>query len=160
MISADFKASDRALLVRFVHGYVSNADLAEDIAHDALLRAHRFEWRGKSTFRTWLYKIAKNLCIDYYQGRRVRLKSAGLELADLIQDPQPSILDELQDCSLRQQLRNAITSLSHTDQELVKLRYYDGLLLREIARLQGENLSTVKNRMSRLKVRLKNKLLN
>lgn len=160
MISTEFKASDRTLLVRFVHGYVSNADVAEDIAHDALLRAQRFEWRGEATFTTWLYKIAKNLCVDYYQRKHRRLKNAGLEFADVIQDPQPSILDELQALSMREQVRRAIALLSEADQEMIKLRYYDGLRFHQIAKIQGEKLSTVKNRMTRVKARLKNKLLN
>src|SRR5687768_16781518 len=64
-------------LVNFVRLMMSSAadrDAAEDVAQEAFLRAYRAlgQFRGQSTFRTWLYQIATNVARTHSARRRDR----------------------------------------------------------------------------------------
>ena len=61
-----------------LHGHcrrLLSAERAEDALQEALLRAWRFraDFAGRATFRTWLYRLATNACLDEMRrDRRVR----------------------------------------------------------------------------------------
>jgi RNA polymerase sigma-70 factor (ECF subfamily) len=153
MISSDFTQTDRAHLICFVRKLVSNPDTAEDIAHDALLRAQKFEHRGESSFTTWLYKIARNLCIDQYR-RESRYQSCSFPelVADSAPEPQLCILDE--------QVHRAILGLDLSGREILQLRFYEGLSLEELAVRFQTPLSTQKSRLYRALAKLRKRLTN
>lgn len=60
-----------------IHCYrmVGSFDDAEDLVQDALLRAwqHHAGFEGRSSFRTWLYRIATNACLDFLKRREHRV---------------------------------------------------------------------------------------
>jgi RNA polymerase sigma-70 factor (ECF subfamily) len=64
---------------------------AEDALQDTLLRAWRAlpRFRGGSHLRTWLYRIATNVCLDAIAGRRKRVPPLDYELATDAGDGQP-----------------------------------------------------------------------
>jgi RNA polymerase sigma-70 factor, ECF subfamily len=73
-------------IFRFCHRIVDDRGLAEEAAQETFLRAWRAgsRWNPEvATVRTWLFAIARNVCIDLIRARRVR---PGLAPGDLDPD--------------------------------------------------------------------------
>jgi RNA polymerase sigma-70 factor (TIGR02960 family) len=70
----------RRELVAHCYRMVGSAHEAEDLVQDTYLRAWR-AWagfEGRSSVRTWLYRIATNVCLDALEPRRIRVLPSGL----------------------------------------------------------------------------------
>ena len=78
-----------------VHCYrmLGSFDDAEDLVQETLLRAWRGRagFEGRSTIRTWLYRIATNACLDYLESKSRRLQSL-----DSPQGEEPNAVEWLQ----------------------------------------------------------------
>jgi RNA polymerase sigma-70 factor (ECF subfamily) len=118
-------------------------------AEDAVQRAFLRCYTGASTYRpewavsTWLYRILINICVDDLRRRAARTAgdaSARHQLAGRQQSP-PSRRNLDLESALRQVPREA--------RLLLALRYTDGLSYREMARIRGISVNTVKSQLSR-----------
>jgi RNA polymerase sigma-70 factor (ECF subfamily) len=105
---------------------------AKDVAQRAFARAfvQLDRFRGESSFKTWLYRIALNLATDALRGRgrALRLERAAAEAPEA-----PSTL-EPED---RRRLRAAIAKLPDMQRLAVELRAFDELAFREVGEVIG-----------------------
>ena len=106
------------------------------------------------SFRYWLLRVCKNLWID--QCRRNRHLTSP-EVLEFIPDPHTPESIYLQN-EQKKALWAALNSLSPADRELITLHYFSGLPLHEIAPLMGKNYDAVRQRLSRLRTKLKQEL--
>jgi RNA polymerase sigma-70 factor (ECF subfamily) len=133
-----------------IHGIVHDADHAEDLAQEAFCRVYRRldAYLGQDRFVPWVKRIAVNLARDFLRSHRRLALVPVAELEDARADL--SRLDPMEVLSLgvlRDEIRNAIQSLSE-DQRLTVVRYYFGdMSLQEIAREMGCPVGTVKSRL-------------
>lgn len=137
---------------------------AQDCAQEALLRAFRaFDgFRGQSSARTWLYRVAYNTCLDFLRKRREAysleaLSETGLELPDT-QTPRPG--EALEREELRRQIECALTQLPEDQRAVMILRDFQQLPYEEIASILGIGEGTVKSRLSRAREKVKKYLIN
>lgn len=144
----------------FVLRFVGNRDLAEDLVQDIFLRlvaaAQSFERRSK--FTTWLYTIARNLCIDHHRKKQHR-REASLDqplnpggeseatLMDRLPSNTPAPDRQANNHRIRDQIRDALEKLSDEQREVFLMREEAGLPFDEIARIVGAPVNTVKSRM-------------
>ena len=144
----------------FVLRFVGNRDLAEDLVQDIFLRlvaaAQSFQKRSK--FTTWLYTIARNLCIDHYRKKQHR-REASLDqplnpggeseatLMDRLPSNAPAPDRQATNLRIRDQIREALEKLSDEQREVFLMREESGLPFDEIARIVGAPVNTVKSRM-------------
>jgi RNA polymerase sigma-70 factor (ECF subfamily) len=133
-------------LAKFVFGYVRDRHAAEDLVQETFLRVIRNldRFRGHSSMRTWIFSIARNLCLDYLKASgRSRLKL--VESLDSTEHDQ-SVLRKAVPDSLRSdpgrrveldesraRVGRALAGLSPEAKDLLILRAYLGLSYREIA---------------------------
>lgn len=136
---------------------------AQDCAQEALLRAYRaFDgFRGQSSARTWLYRVAYNTCLDFLRRRREEysldaLREAGLELPDNNM-PRPGEALERED--MRRQIEYALTLLPEDQRAVLVLRDFQQLPYDEIAAVLDISEGTVKSRLSRAREKVKNILI-
>lgn len=144
----------------FIYRFVSRGDLAEDLLQEVFLRvvhsAAGFERRSR--FTTWLYTIARNLCIDFLRKKKHRnaasldqpVKADSESGATLMQclDSKDRSPDQLaHDRQLRAVLLDAIARLNPEQREVFLMREEAGLPFEEIARIVNAPLNTVKSRM-------------
>ena len=131
--------------------------LAEDLLADTFERAlrarRRFDPRRGST-KTWLYSIALNALRDHMR-RRAVAERAGAELAV----PEGETADDAADAvARRDELSRALATLSEEEREVVALRFGADLTVPEIAKLNGEKLTTVEGRLYRALRKLRERL--
>lgn len=141
---------------------------AADLTQEAFLNA----WRGlkgfqeESSFATWLYRLAYNLCIDHARRnkrRSERLTSVPLEdeegRAPAIPDQRPGPHEEAERQELRELLRAGLQALSEEHRQVLTLRELEGFSYGEIARILGLEEGTVKSRIARARLALRKYLV-
>jgi RNA polymerase sigma-70 factor (ECF subfamily) len=115
--------------------------VAEDLAETVFLKAWRaiarYEQQGLS-FSSWLYRIARNVAIDYYRTRRedLPLSSEPLELADEEGlGPEELVLrrEEVRE------LQRAVSRLPEEQQQVIILRFVEGLSHAQVGEIMGKS---------------------
>lgn len=143
----------------FVYGaalrVVRNPVVAQDIAQEAFVRAHRAlpGFRGQSQVRSWLYRIATNLALNSVQ-RRKEYPAETLPDRPAQYDPASDAVNQ----ALREDLEQAIATLPEKLREPLVLREFDGLSYQEIADRLDMPLNTVRTRILRARRTLRDKM--
>ncbi|WP_020597475.1 RNA polymerase sigma factor [Spirosoma panaciterrae] len=125
-----------------------STEQAEDFTHDIFLKAFTKlnAFQERSTFSTWLYSIAFNHCADQIRvGKRFVASSAEESLRHDIADEQESVSHEEAVVFVKQ----AMATLSATEQALLQLKYEQDMSIDEIARIYQLTPSAVKMRLKR-----------
>jgi RNA polymerase sigma-70 factor, ECF subfamily len=157
-----------ALLFRLT----SDAEEARDLAQETFLRAFQSidRFRGDSSLKTWIYRIAINQARNRWRWWRRRRRDVTVSLdATDEQREQPlaatlaneSSLSPEQETLAREreaQLREALTGLRQSYREAVILRDVEGFSYEEIAQTLQISIGTVKSRISRGRLELRRKL--
>ena len=147
-----------------IYRFVGASEDARDLCQEAFLRAYRGlrTFKKDARFSSWLYQIALNVCRDRLRRRRGRtvvsldeLDEGGQEAA-VVPGPSPLELAEARDISDR--VARAVASLAEEQREVIVLKEYEGLTFAEIAEVLGVPLSTVKTRLYRGLVQLRQRL--
>lgn len=122
---------------------VSNAALAEDLAGELFLRvlqAIQNEQAWRDSFTGWLYRIAHNLVVDHYRRQPpVPYFSLDENMVDSGHDPAVTVEDAL----ARERLQAALRCLTPDQQEVLALRFGEGLTARETARVMRKTTGAV-----------------
>lgn len=128
----------------FFHG---DAVTAEDVTQEVFLRVFTGigQFHGRSGFRTWLYRIVLNSCIDE---RRRRRPTVALERAE----SHPGGEDPVE-CAARselsQEVQAAVAALGAPLRAAVLLKYFGGLSYQEMAEALDCSTGTVASRLYR-----------
>lgn len=154
---------------RYVHHLASqllaDADDAEDAAQETFVRAWRARagFRAEAGVRTWLYRIALNVCYDRLP--RLRRELGTLDVDALGGDDGDGPADDgapldegLGRAQLAAAVRAALDELPAGQRLLLSLRHFDDLSYDEIAQLTGLPLGTVKTGIHRARGRLRTRL--
>jgi len=133
---------------------------AEDVAQDVMLRVHHSlrSFRGESKFGSWIYRIAFNQALNVKARVRYRAPHVSDEVLETVpsQDRDPE--DQLQAKRRRQAVLAAVDELPDVYQSALRLHYWLGASVSEIAALLDAPENTVKSYLHRarklLQVRL------
>lgn len=164
------KYQDR--IYNYVARMVHDPTEAQDVAQETFVRAYQAlpEFRGASSFQTWLYRIASHLSIDVARRRKRRrgdtvsvngMKAGdeesewGRELAD---ESMRTPAEELESSERREQVWEAIAELSPKLRQVIILYDLQGLSYQEIADILRCPLGTVKSRLFNARSQLREKL--
>jgi RNA polymerase sigma factor (sigma-70 family) len=143
-------------VLRICARFLPHHEDAEEACQDALLALvrgiDRFE--GRSSFRTWLYRLAANRALSTYQ--RLRRRSIAEGTAPLPDRPDPSRTSVI--AGTRLDLLDALGRLRPEFAEAVALRDVLSLSYREIAELQQVPEGTVKSRIHQARHQLRERL--
>lgn len=142
---------------------IGNHDDAQDVAQEAFIHIYRgikkFDWRA--SFTTWMYRIVTNVCLNEIR-RRKRLPvmfedvvaKENFTLEDI---PQTGELPEEEALKRERQeeLLRALHQLPENNRLLVLLYDVQGLSYQQISDTLGVNLGTVKSRLNRARLMLR-----
>jgi RNA polymerase sigma-70 factor (ECF subfamily) len=143
--------------------FMGNYHDANDCAQDTFIKVYRSlkNFKFKSEFSTWLYRIAVNTCKSKltslpYRFNKVigRLGARDGDDEDETRSPEA----ELERSEKAEAIQKAIDSLAEDHKSVVILRDIEGLSYEEIAGATGYNIGTVKSKLSRARFRLQKKL--
>ena len=143
--------------------YAGDSATAMDIAQDTFLKLLSTiqQFRGESSFESWLYRMVVNSCLDYHRKRRrfLPLLEDGLEEAlDMFRAPRESALQDLLREEQEERVQQVVAQLPEEQRIVVVLRYTDGLSYEEIADLLGCRRGTVASRLNRAHKALERRL--
>lgn len=146
-------------LYQFIYWRSPRKDWVDEIAQDtwASLHGARERYQAQSSFRTYLFQIARNRLIDLLRQHQDLLASdmgkgddddggAFEHLADLAQD-ESSPEDGLEEKQRAAALHVAIRSLPGEQREALVMQQFNGMSLEEIAEMTGVSTETVKSRL-------------
>lgn len=132
-------------IFRYIFHRVNDPHLAEDLTGDVFTKAleglHDYQDQGKP-FIAWLYRIAHARVVDHY--RRVERRPTE---SDVESEPIP--IDHDMDAAMirrhaAQALRAAITELTDEQQQVIILRFIEGMRIETVAELMGKQANAIK----------------
>ena len=151
------KYQDR-LFNALVH-FLGDAPAAEDLAQEAFLKAYLRiqDFRGDSQFYTWLYAIARNLSLSRQRqvARRGRMASLDSDDAPQVESGQGDPVGSMMSRDRENLVQEALQALDEGSRWLVVLRDVDGRDYEEIAETAGIPVGTVKSRLHRARMQLR-----
>ena len=155
-------------VVQLALAMTKDADEAMDIAQETFVRVHRYlpSFKGDSSFFTWTYRIAMNLCLDA-QRRKGRLERVDVKQGDEAEieaamDPPSAALAGPQrqalNAELRDRIEEALASLSDNHRAILLLREVEGLSYEDLAKVLGIRKGTVMSRLFHARLKMQSKL--
>lgn len=148
---------------------VKNYDDASDISQEVFVKVYRSigGFKGNSTVSTWLYRITVNVCIDFSRKNKLYKNTTAIETEDdegeRYEIPLPDYTYnpelKLENKELSAALQKAVNSLPSGSKEIIIMRDINGMTYNEIAEALGIELGTVRSRLARARIKLRNKLL-
>lgn len=145
---------------------LKNRDDAEDAAQEAFLRAYRglASFRGDCAFSTWIHRIAVNAALDFGQRRsKAPLALSSLQHDDESEMPEPvspgeGPADQAQRRERRRAVLRALHELPEQQRAMIVLFDIQGHSYEEIAALLELPLGTVKSRLNRARLAMRDRL--
>lgn len=161
---ADLLKRHKNGLYHFVLRHTRSPAVAEDVVQDAFLRVvqNAQDFKHEARFSTWLYTIARNLCIDHMRKHALRkhpsLDQRGSSAAGDSSDEGPTLGEQTADTKtdvereatgneLKDRIAKAVDLLPDDQREVFLLREVSNLPFKEIAEVTGVPENTVKSRM-------------
>ncbi len=156
------------LVYNFAYRLTGNYDDANDIGQEAFLRVYNAigSFRGDASFTTWLFRITTNVFLDERKRARAHPHTSLDEYVALdessvsrqIEDtaPTPDVVTEGKERA--QILEDAIRTLPEYQRAVVTLYHTQQKSYEEIAEIMDQPIGTVKSRLNRARLALKEKL--
>jgi len=144
-------------LFNLLYRMLQNREEAEDILQETFLRVFREKesYDPSYAFSTWIYTIALNLCRNQLK-RRKRFRFFGMDL--IKDDRRYAVETRVQSDGLSSTLDRAIASLPVKYRTVFVLREVNQLSYEEMAESLSVPLGTVKSRVNRARLMLRDKL--
>jgi len=147
-------------VLNFIFRYVGNRSTAEDLVQDVFMRVIRraSSYKREAKFTTWLYTIARNICIDHSRRMQHR-RTASLDhpvraegedrrtLGESIPSSDAGTDRRAMGRELGAQIKSAVDNLAEDQREVFLMREYLGLPFKEISEIVGIPENTAKSRM-------------
>ncbi|HAH86582.1 MAG TPA: RNA polymerase subunit sigma-24 [Armatimonadetes bacterium] len=149
----------------FAYRMAGNYDDASDIASEALIKVFNAigSFRGEASFTTWLYRIVTNVYLDHRKRRRGRGDVSLDEYLELdegsvprqVVDTAPTPSEEFEIRARNDVLMRAVGELPEYQRMMVLLFHGQGLSYEEIAEIMSLPIGTVKSRLNRARLALR-----
>ena len=145
-------------LFSFIYYKLMDEDLANDIFQDTFIKIivtlKEGRYKEENKFILWAKRIAHNLIIDHYrlQSKNIKISETSYEneefsIFDIIKEPESNIEDRLIDKQINDDLLRMLVILPDNQQEVIKLRFFDGLSFKEIADHTDTSINTTLGRV-------------
>lgn len=150
-------------LLNLCYRYLHQREEAEDATQDIFLKAYTglADWEPRAQFKTWLYRIAVNHCLNIVRRRKiVHFKSLqdpkkGIDFFNTLCTSQEDENEEHVSGNQREKfIHYLLNQLSETHRTVLILYYYQQMSYKEIAETLQVSLSSVESRLFRAKKKL------
>lgn len=145
-------------LVRFAYCFVKDSNVAEDVVSDAfaVLIVKRKRFFARASFKTYLYKIVRNKCVDYLRFHRRFTPLEDIENTLCSGDVEGSVeRDERAEL-----LYKCMQGLPAQYKNALMLTYVEGFTIEQTAKITNRSVKQTYNLLARAKQSLKQLLIN
>lgn len=152
----------------YISRMIGSREMAEDLTQETFIRIYvnKASWKPQAKFTAWMYRIARNLCIDEkrrYWNRNVHAESSmasnddnkDIPFLDRIEDESGDARTVLEMKINEDVIKQAINQLSEEQREVIVLNKYQGLSYGEIAEILGSSAESIKQRAYRAHLKLR-----
>lgn len=129
-------------IYRYVYGYLGRASASEDLTANVFFRLLRSVREGKSprsNLSAWLYRVAHNLVVDSFR----RGPPETLELAEWVESDEPDPAHTAHQHMQLHRVRVALRQLTESQQQVIVLKFFQGMDSREVARILSKSEGAV-----------------
>jgi RNA polymerase sigma-70 factor (ECF subfamily) len=139
--------------------YAGDSATAMDIAQETFLKllSSIRQFRGDSSFESWLYRMVVNSCLDHHRRKRRFLPLVD-EMLDVFRTSSEGALHEMLRDEQEERVQQVVAQLPEEQRIVVVLRYTEGLSYEDIADLLGCRRGTVASRLNRAHKSLERRL--
>ncbi len=157
------------IVFNIAYKMLSNAEDVKDISQDVFVKVYKNlpKFDGKSAFSTWIYRITVNTCIDEIRKRKGKetysmdeeFEGDENSMSRQYEDEGPTPEEALIADEKKKMIMDGISRLSQEHKTVIVLRDIEGFSYTEITEITGMTLGTVKSRLARARLQLKNILI-
>ena len=143
-------------LILFLNNYVRNITTAEELCEDTFVKlaVKKPRFKGNSSFKTFLYTIARNIAVDYLRKSKNIFPMEGLEELQDKADLEREYLKEEQKLHLHSAMKNLRPDYSR----VLWLIYFEELSNKEAAAVMGKTAHAIETMVYRARIALKTQL--
>lgn len=156
-------SENQALCWHIIHRMVRDPEDARDLCQETFLRVHQRlgQFRGESSLRTWIGRIAYSIALRHLQRKRIALAGPSGEEGQSLLESVPSDIDIASDCDSEEVvslLLAAIDTLPAPQRAVLTLYHLEELSIAEIAEITGLAHGTIKSQLFRTRLQLRDLL--
>lgn len=139
---------------------VGNPEDAADVTQEVFLKVwkHLPNFRGESSFSTWLYRLTDNAALDLIRREKKRRGDSSLDDEEgaltLPADPAPTPHQAIEQKELHQAVAEGLAQLSEEHRQVLVMREINGLSYEQIGSILDLSPGTVKSRIARARISL------
>lgn len=143
-------------LIIYLCSITGNVHLAEDLTEDTFVRiiTKKPRFTEKSTFKTWLYTIGRNIAYDSLRKKSRAKECSADELAEIIAD-EKSLEDSYIKEEEKIELHNAVKKLPEPYRQVIWLTYFEELPNRETAIIMKKSVHNIETMLYRARKALR-----
>ena len=151
---------------RLAYRMTGNEQDAEDVVQETFLRAYKqlSHYESRSSFSTWLYRIASNYSLDVirmrkrHQQKRETGTEEGRDVLDTVPATAPGQDRLVFSNQVSERVSAAMNELSDLERSAFVLRHFEGLSIEEIGGMLGTSLNATKHSIFRAVQKLRKRL--
>ncbi len=146
-------------LILYLNGIVLNIHIAEELAEEtfAKLIVNKPKFKGKSTFKTWLYSIGRNVAKSFLK-HKARYPSVSIEDYEGLSDEQESLEKQYIRQERKLILHRALSKLNSEYRQILYLKFFEDMDNSEISIIMKKNARQISNSIYKAKQSLKAEL--
>ncbi|KPL02849.1 MAG: hypothetical protein AMJ90_04680 [candidate division Zixibacteria bacterium SM23_73_2] len=131
---------------RLILKMIRNTEDSKDLSQEVFVKAYRKlkDFREESSFKTWLFRIAINSCINHNRKKKLRSFVSFFEIAKPLTS-KDSPLKEMEKSKIQKDIDQAILKLPEKQRQVFVLRHYQNLSHSQIAEITGKTEGAVKS---------------
>lgn len=151
---------------RLAFRMTGNEQDAEDVVQETFLRAYKQlgHYESRSSFSTWLYRIASNYSLDLirmrkrHEDKREPDSAEGRSVLETVATADPAQDRLVFSNEVQQQVSDAMKELSDLERSAFVLRHFEGLSIEDIGGMLGTSLNATKHSIFRAVQKLRKRL--
>ncbi|HYL39531.1 MAG TPA: sigma-70 family RNA polymerase sigma factor [Bryobacteraceae bacterium] len=153
-------------IFRLAFRMTGNEQDAEDVVQETFLRAYRrlSRYEARSSFSTWLYRIASNYALDLirirkrHEEKREQGPREGRDILQSLPEAAPGPDRILYGSQVKDRVNSALDELTAQERTAFVLRHFEGLSIEEIGQALGTGINATKHSIFRAVQKLRRSL--
>lgn len=146
-------------LILYLNGITGNIHTAEDLMEDTFVKlvTKKPRFSGKSTFKTWLYTIGRNLAMDFWRKNK-RIVNVSLEESEELLKDQRLLEESYIWETQKIQVHQALGKLKPEYRQILYLIYFEDFTNVQAAKIMKKSKHQIENLVYRARLSLKEEL--